>query len=121
MTYFTTIINVNSIKPGNLRPVLRHRSVKKFLLIRYAFYGVQIIDDWLTRNSKVRVTRHRDVAEALKNIGGIKIENCNVPNVGKYVTIYVIRNQEKYKNMTTTELGKAYQPFATGTLSSHTH
>jgi len=46
LTYFTTIINVNSIKPVNLRPVLRHRSVKKFLLIRYAFYGVLIIDEF---------------------------------------------------------------------------
>jgi hypothetical protein len=131
--------NISKFKPLGVAPhtpfrdlmsKLADKPIKDFIKEKFE-QGVDPLDrdlitvtelfDWLTRNSKVRVTRHRDVAEALNNIGGIKIENCNVPNVGKYVTIYVIRNQEKYKNMTTTELGKAYEPFATGILSSHTH
>ena len=77
--------------------------------------------DWLCNNTKVRVTRHREVSEALQDIGGIRVENCKVTNVGDYVTVYIMRNHVKYKNMTAAELGKEYKPFATGKMATHTY
>ena len=62
--------------------------------------------DWLKKVPRVRVTRENDVANALKLIGGFRVRGCSVKDVGSNVNIWVIRNHEKYKNMTANEIGK---------------
>ena len=46
-------------------------------------------------------------------MGGIEKKSCPVRDIGKFVTLWVIRNHDKYKNMTAVEIGKKYVPFYT--------
>ena len=64
--------------------------------------------DWLKKRARVRVSREVDVANALKQVGGVKKRGCQVTGVGSNVTIWIIRNHEQYKNLTATELGNKY-------------
>jgi hypothetical protein len=69
---------------------------------------------WLKEKSRaVRVTREREIADAFINIGGIRKKNCKVVGVGKSVNIWILRNHDKYKNLSATELGKLYVGFHT--------
>ena len=69
--------------------------------------------DWLKVKARVKVSREVDVANALKEIGGIKKRGCDVPAVGQSVTIWTINNHEKYRNMTAVDLGAEYVGFYT--------
>ena len=69
--------------------------------------------DYLKTEKKMRVTRERDVAAALKLIGGTRKRDCAVEGVGDHVNIWIIRNHDKYKGMTAKELGKLYVGFYT--------
>tara|TARA_R100001086_G_C11844957_1_gene260017 strand:+ start:1074 stop:3143 length:2070 start_codon:yes stop_codon:yes gene_type:complete len=67
--------------------------------------------DFIKRESKVKITRERDVAEALKLIGGVRKRGCPVKQVGKDVNIWILRNHDQYTNLTAKELGAKYTPF----------
>ena len=67
--------------------------------------------DWLKKVPRIKVTRENDVAEALKLIGGIRVRGCPVGGVGSHVNIWIIRNHDKYKDMTAKELGSIYKSF----------
>ena len=67
--------------------------------------------DWLKKEARVKVTRENDVANALKQVGGVRVRGCRVAGVGNNVNIWIIRNHENYKNMTATELGSVYGGF----------
>ena len=67
--------------------------------------------DWLKKVPRVKVTRENDVANALKQIGGIRVRGCPVSSVGSNVNIWIIRNHDKYKGMTAKELGSIYKSF----------
>ena len=69
--------------------------------------------EYLKIERRIKVTRERDVAAALKLIGGVRIRGCPVNGVGNNVNVWVIRDHEKYKNMTAKELGKEYVGFYT--------
>jgi hypothetical protein len=69
--------------------------------------------DWLKVKARVKVSREVDVANALKEIGGIKKRGCPVRGVGDNVTIWIINDHDKYKNMTAAELGDKYIGFYT--------
>jgi len=67
--------------------------------------------DWLRAVGKIKVTRENDVALALAAIGGTRKRGCPVHKIGKNVNIWIIRNHDKYKNLTATGLGEIYTPF----------
>ena len=67
--------------------------------------------DWLKKVPRVKVTRENDVANALKLIGGKRVRGCPVTYVGNHVNIWIIRNHDKYKNLTAKELGAKYVGF----------
>ena len=67
--------------------------------------------DYLKAEKRVKITREREIANALELIGGRKKPGCPVEQVGQKVTIWVIRDWEKYKNHTAAELGRVYVPF----------
>jgi hypothetical protein len=69
--------------------------------------------DWLKLKARVRVSREVDVANALKQIGGVRVRGCAVRDVGQNVNIWIIRNHNKYEGMTAKELGSNYKPFLT--------
>ena len=67
--------------------------------------------DFIKSEKKMRVTREREVANALELIGGRKKPGCPDELVGQKVTIWTIRNHDKYTNHTAAELGRVYVPF----------
>jgi len=67
--------------------------------------------DYLKVEKRMRVTREREIANAIELIGGRKKPGCPVEGVGKSVTIWIIREYDKYKNHTAKELGRVYVPF----------
>ena len=69
--------------------------------------------DYLKTEKRMRVTRERDVTEALKLIGGVRTRGCPVEHLGKAINLWVIRNHTKYKNHTNKDLGKIYVGFYT--------
>ena len=69
--------------------------------------------DWLKKEARVKVTREVDVANALKQVGGVRVRGCKVAGVGNNVNIWIIRNHDKYKGMTAPALGSKYVGFYT--------
>ena len=67
--------------------------------------------DWLKKEARVRVSREVDVANALKQVGGIRKKDCPVKGVGSNVNIWIIRNHDKYEAMTAKDLGSIYKGF----------
>jgi hypothetical protein len=61
----------------------------------------------------IDISREVEVANALKDIGGVRKRDCMVKDVGDHVNIWIIRNHDKYKNMTAKELGACYVGFYT--------
>ena len=55
----------------------------------------------------------RDVADAIKLIGGVRKRGCPVENVGGSVNIWIIRDHDKYGKRSATELWHKYQWFYT--------
>jgi len=98
------------------RPVndyVRERSEQKvFPFDRDMVTTVELLD-WLKVKARVKVSREVDVANALKEIGGIKKRGCKVSGVGDNVTIWIINSHHLYKDMTAKELGSKYIGFYT--------
>ena len=71
---------------------------------------------------KMKITRERDVAAALQllNPKPIRVRGCPVSHVGSTVNIWIIREHEKYKNLTAKDLGKKYQGFYTDSRTKDT-
>jgi len=69
--------------------------------------------DFLKTEKRMKVTREREIANAIELIGGRKKAGCPVDGVGSKVTIWIIRDYDKYKNLTAAELGKKYVGFFT--------
>ena len=70
--------------------------------------------DWLKKVPRVRVSRENDVANALKLVGGVRKRGCLIKDVGNNVNVWIIRDHDKYENMTANEIGKLYVGFWTG-------
>jgi hypothetical protein len=68
--------------------------------------------------SRIRITRERDVAEALKLIGGVRKRGCAVTDIGSSVNIWIIRDHDKYGKMSAIDLGNKYQGFYTDSRTS---
>ena len=125
--------NLSKFKPNGVAPhtiyrdtmtKLADRPVNDFVRDKFE-QGVHPFDrdlvttvellDWLKKEARVRVTRENDVANALKLIGGIRVRGCPVSGVGSHVNIWIIRNHDKYINLTAKELGSIYKSFWTDT------
>ena len=67
--------------------------------------------EWLRKEARMKVTREREVANALELIGGKRVKQVPIPQVGQRATLWVIRDHEKHLAKSTKELGKTYMPF----------
>ena len=77
--------------------------------------------DWLKKEARMKVTREREVANALEAIGGKCVKQVPIKNVGKRATLWIIRNHSKWfeklpdsiggLRWKPKELGKKYVPF----------
>ena len=67
--------------------------------------------DYLKEKKRMKVTRMKEVANALELIGGKPKKQCPVATVGDRATIWIIRNHDEYANLTAVELGRKYAPF----------
>ena len=83
-----------------------------FPLDRALVTTTELFHFWRDKN-KLRITRERDVADALKLIGGVRKRGCTVENVGGSVNIWIIRDHDKYGKMSASQLGNKYQGFYT--------
>ena len=67
--------------------------------------------DFLKREAKLKVTREREVANALALIGGKCIKQVSVPQIAQRATVWIIRDHETLTKKTAAELSKIYHPF----------
>ena len=67
--------------------------------------------DWLKKEARMKVSREREVANALSLIGGKCVKQVPIPQVGSRATLWIIRDHKKHGSRTAKELGKSYQPF----------
>ena len=68
---------------------------------------------WLRSVARVKVTRENDIAEALRMMGGTRKRGCPISGVGDNVNVWIIRNHDKYKNLTAKDIGSKYVGFYT--------
>ena len=52
--------------------------------------------DWLKKEARMKVTREREVANALEAIGGKCVKQVPIKSVGKRATLWIIRNHSKW-------------------------
>ena len=69
---------------------------------------------WLTDNVRnVKVLRQNELAQALRDVGGILKKGCKVRGLGTAVNLWIIRNHDKYKHLIAKDLGEKYKTFYT--------
>ena len=69
---------------------------------------------WLTDNVRnVKVLRQNELAQALRDVGGILKKGCKVRGLGTAVNLWIIRNHDKYKHLVAKDLGEKYKTFYT--------
>ena len=69
--------------------------------------------DFLKREAKLKVTREREVANALALIGGKCIKQVPIPQVAQRATVWIIRDHETLTKKTAAEISNLYKPFFT--------
>jgi hypothetical protein len=93
-----------------------------FPLDRCLVTTTELFHYWRDRN-KIKITRERDVAAALQLLRPkpIRVRGCFVKGVGATVNIWIIQDQDRYKDMTAKDLGKKYQGFYTDSRTLDIH
>ena len=67
--------------------------------------------EFLKVEKRLRVTREREVANALELIGGKSRKQIPIATVADRATVWILRDHEKYMQMEAGDLGRAYVPF----------
>ena len=60
---------------------------------------------------RLRVTREREVANALELLGARCRKQIPITTVADRATVWILRDQDKYMAMEAGDLGRAYVPF----------
>ena len=67
--------------------------------------------EYLKVEKRLRVTREREVANALELLGAKCRKQIPIATVADRATLWVLRDHETYMKMPAAELGKKYVPF----------
>jgi hypothetical protein len=67
--------------------------------------------DYLKIEKRLKVTRIREVADALSLIGGVCKKQIPIATVGNRATVWIIRNHDDYKDLNVADLARKYVPF----------
>ena len=67
--------------------------------------------EYLKVEKRLRVTREREVANALELLGARCRKQIPIRNVADRATLWILRDQDKYMQMEAGDLGRAYVPF----------
>jgi len=67
--------------------------------------------EFLKIEKRLKITREREVANALELIGGKVRKQIPVATVGDRATVWVLRDHDKYMSLPAPELGRIYVPF----------
>ena len=67
--------------------------------------------DYLKIEKRLKVTRIREVADALSLIGGVCKKQIPIATVGSRATVWIIRNHDDYKDLNGSDLARKYVPF----------
>jgi hypothetical protein len=69
--------------------------------------------DYLKKKARMKVTREREVANALELIGGKCRKQIPIKQIGNRATVWILRDHDRYLNLEAKELGNKYNPFWT--------
>ena len=67
--------------------------------------------EYLKVEKRLRVTREREVANALELLGARCRKQIPITTVADRATVWILRDQDKYMQMEARDLGRAYVPF----------
>ena len=67
--------------------------------------------EYLKVEKRLRVTREREVANALELLGARSRKQIPITTVADRATVWILQDQDKYMTMEAGELGRAYVPF----------
>ena len=67
--------------------------------------------DYLKIEKRLKVTRIREVADALSLIGGVCKKQIPIATVCNRATVWIIRNHDDYKDLNGADLARKYVPF----------
>jgi len=67
--------------------------------------------EYLKKEKRLKVTREREVANALELLGGKSIKQVPITTVADRATVWIIRDHKKYENLTAAEIARKYVPF----------
>ncbi len=77
--------------------------------------------DYLKKKARMKVTREREVANALELLGGKCRKQIPIKQIGNRATVWILRNHDRYLNQEAKELGNKYNPFWTERAQTLTH
>jgi len=69
--------------------------------------------DYLKFEKRLKITREREVANALELLGGKVRKQIPITQIADRATVWIIRNHDEYVTMSSTDLGRKYVPFYT--------
>ena len=69
--------------------------------------------DYLKFEKRLKITREREVANALELLGGKVRKQIPITQIADRATVWIIRNHDEYVTMSGTDLGRKYVPFYT--------
>jgi hypothetical protein len=67
--------------------------------------------EYLKFEKRMKVTREREVANALELLGGKCRKQIPIDMVAERATVWIMRNHDEYMNMQSNDLGRKYVPF----------
>ena len=69
--------------------------------------------DYLKFEKRLKITREREVANALELLGGKVRKQIPITQIADRATVWIIRNHDEYLTMPSADLGRKYVPFYT--------
>ena len=69
--------------------------------------------DYLKFEKRLKITREREVANALELLGGKVRKQIPITQIADRATVWIIRNHDEYLSMPSADLGRKYVPFYT--------
>ena len=77
--------------------------------------------EYLKKEKRLRITREREVANALELIGGKVRKQIPISTIASRATVWILRDHDKYMDMEAKDLGRKYVPFYNDSKNSNNY
>jgi len=77
--------------------------------------------EYLKKEKRLKITREREVANALELIGGKVRKQIPISTIASRATVWILRDHDKYMNMEAKDLGRRYVPFYNDSKNSNNY